>query len=59
MLKSAHGYRLWQEGEFLNLDAFGNPFEKVRGKIVYLVEVQGHLYVLLETSTGDKALRLD
>lgn len=59
MLKEAHGYRIGQEGKFINLDAFGRPKETVRGKIIFLVEVQGHLYVLIETPSGDQALRLD
>lgn len=59
MLKEAHGYRIGQEGTFINLDAFGRPKGAVCGRIVFLIEVQGHLYVLVETPFGDQALRLD
>ena len=53
------GFHVGQEGEFLLHDSFKRPLERVRGKIVSLIEGKGSLYALLQTDNGVRPGRLN
>lgn len=56
---TAGGFHVGQEGEFLLHDAFKRPIEKVRGKIVTLMEGENSLYAMLRTERGLRPGRLN
>lgn len=51
-------FHVGQEGEFVLHDAFKRPIEKVRGKILTLMEGETALYAMLRTERGLRPGRL-
>lgn len=56
--QSMEDFQVGQEGEFLLYDSFHKPIEKVRGKIVKLMDGKDSLYAILETERGMRPARL-
>jgi hypothetical protein len=57
--RAKEGFHIGQEGEFLLHDSFNRPIEKVKGKIVSLMEGKtSSLYVMILTDRGMRPGRL-
>ncbi len=51
-------FHVGMEGEFILYDAYYQPFEKVHGKILTLMEGDAALYAMLKTESGVRPARL-
>jgi hypothetical protein len=57
-LKSGGGYHVGEEGEFTVHDAYNQPIETIRGKILNLIEGEKSLYAMIRTDRGVRPARL-
>lgn len=57
-IQSRKEFRVGQTGEFTIYNSFHEPIEKVRGRIVRLMDGKDSLYALIETERGMRPARL-